>query len=67
MNNDWVGVFTTPYEHKAEIAKAILNENEINSVIVNRKDSAYLFGELEVYVNGDDVLRAKLILERGNI
>jgi hypothetical protein len=64
MNENWQGVYSTQYEHKAEIVKAILEENEIKGVIINKKDSAYHFGELEVFVNVNDVLRAKQIIER---
>ena len=48
--------------YKVEITKAILKEFDIESVIVNKKDSAYLFGEFELYVNAADVLQAKQII-----
>jgi hypothetical protein len=63
MNDNWTSIFTTQYEHIAEIVKAVLEDNEIKCVIINKKDSAYHFGEIEVYVNSDNVLRAKQLLK----
>lgn len=37
-------------------------ENGINAIIVNKKDSSYLFGELELYVMSDDAIQAKHII-----
>ncbi len=48
--------------YKAELLKGLLNENEIEAVIINKKDSAYLFGELELYVHVDQVIKARHII-----
>jgi len=48
--------------YKVEIAQAILAENNINSVIVNKQDSSYFFGEIELHVNPDDAILAKQII-----
>lgn len=37
-------------------------ENGINAIIVNKKDSSYLFGELELYVMPNDAIQAKHII-----
>jgi len=42
----------------------VLEDLEIESVVVNKKDSAYLFGEIELYVHADNVLKARLIINR---
>ncbi len=62
--DDWKKVYSTFYEHKAGIVKAVLEDKDIKSVIVNKKDSAYLFGEIEVHVNQNDVLKAKNIITK---
>lgn len=52
---DWVKVYETPSLSNAEIVKGNLEENEIDAVIMNKKDSSYLtFGQIEVYVKPDD-------------
>lgn len=62
MYTDWVIVFSTPQAYEAEVVKAILDENEIECITINKRDSAYNFGEIEVYVVTDNVLRAKQII-----
>ena len=64
MEENWQKVYSSSVEYKVGIVKAVLEESGINSVIVNKKDRAYLFGEIELYVNADDVLRAKQIINK---
>jgi hypothetical protein len=66
MNKDWVKIFSTDVNYKAELIKGLLVENGIEAVVINKKDSSYHFGELEIYVNADDVLKAKHILTTHN-
>ncbi|MFW5687332.1 MAG: putative signal transducing protein [Bacteroidota bacterium] len=66
MNNDWTCIYTTQYEHIAEIVKAVLEDNGIKCFSLSKKDSAYLFGEIELYVEPDDVLLAKQIINKDN-
>jgi len=58
----WENVYISQFEHKIGIVKAVLKDHGIDSVVVNKKDSFYLVGELELYVNHEDVLRAKNII-----
>lgn len=62
MNKDWIKIYSTGVAYKAEILKGLLIENNIDAVIINKKDSSYGFGELELYVNTDDVVKAKHII-----
>ena len=47
--------------------KGLLANNEINSVVINKQDSSYMFGEHEVYVNRNDVVKAKFVLKENSI
>ena len=67
MNENWQSIYSTQYEYKAEIIKAVLEENDIKCFVLSKKDSAYLFGEIELYVSPDNVLRAKKIIERDKL
>ncbi|TVQ88351.1 MAG: hypothetical protein EA393_09025 [Bacteroidetes bacterium] len=67
MNENWQSIYSTQYEYKAEIIKAVLEENDIKCFLLSKKDSAYLFGEIELYVSPDNVLRAKKIIERDKL
>ena len=63
--SNWEVLYGTRHPYKAEILKGVLGENEIQSVIVNKQDSAYLvIGEIEVYVQRDDMVKAIQILKR---
>ena len=62
MNKDWIKIYSTGVNFKAELLKGLLFEHDIEAVIINKKDSSYGFGELELYVNTDDVVKAKHIL-----
>jgi hypothetical protein len=63
MEKNWVCIYSTNVMYSAEIAKDILIGNNIDAVIINKKDSNYMFGALEVYVERDDVIRGKLLLK----
>lgn len=67
MEKNWKKVYSSSFEHKMEIAQAVLEDEGIKSVIINKKDSFYLFGELELYVHADQVLRAKQILKKESL
>lgn len=64
---DWRKVYGSGFEHKVEIVQAVLKEEEIPSVVMNRKDRAYLFGEVELYVHVDHLLKAKQIIEKESL
>ena len=59
---NWVMVYSSAFAHKVEIVKSLLEENEIDCVIMNKQDSSYLFGEIELHVKDTDVLEAKQII-----
>lgn len=64
MEDNWVSVFTTDQPYLADIVKQVLQENNIVSVVINKIDSSYsMFGEVEVYVDRDLVIKAKSIIE----
>jgi hypothetical protein len=50
-----------------EIIQALLKEEDINSIILNKRDSTYLFGEIELYVAIDNVLKSKQIISNNEL
>jgi len=66
MNDNWVKIFSSTEHYKVEIYKGLLDENDIKSIIINKQDSSYHFGELELYVNVADAFRAKQIIVSSN-
>ncbi|MBA7582102.1 hypothetical protein ES708_24022 [subsurface metagenome] len=64
MEKDWVIVYSTNQIYLAEIAKQVLADNGMNSIIINKKDSSYNdFGDIELYVNRDFVIEAKALIK----
>lgn len=59
---NWVIVYSADKEYKAEIVKTILEEQGIVTQSVNKIDSLYMFGEIEIYVLPENVILAKHII-----
>jgi hypothetical protein len=64
MVDNWISIYSSDKPWQAEIAKQLLTENGIESVIFNKKDSSYqMFGEVEVFVSQENVEKSKEILK----
>ena len=64
MEKDWVCVFRTEQNFQAEIAKEILENQEIECVVFNEGDSSFpSLGEVEVWVHQDFESKASEILK----
>lgn len=63
-NDDWISVYSTDMLYKAEIIKQILSDNNIMAFVLNKRDSIYQFGDIEVYVQPANVMRAKHIVNK---
>jgi hypothetical protein len=63
MEKDWVCVFHTDQAYQAEIAREILENEEINCVVMNEHSSAIpSIGEIEVWVHQDNQEKAAELL-----
>jgi hypothetical protein len=68
MEKGWQRIYFSDKPHLIEIAKAILKDNQIESVIVDKRDSSYItIGEMELYVKDNDIILAKFLLEQNNL
>ena len=45
--NDWVVIFETGQLYRAELVKSLLNDNNVEAVILNQKDSSFKIGAIE--------------------
>ncbi len=52
----------TEVSSKAEISRMVLENNGVQAVLLNKKDSSYLLGVFEVYVPVDQAAFAMQIL-----
>jgi hypothetical protein len=63
MEKGWLIVYEAMDELRVETARQTLERFEIDSVIINKQDRVYKFGQIELYVHRDNVIRAKQILK----
>ncbi len=63
MEKNWTLIYSTGQLYLAEMVKSIIEDNGFEVVVINKQDSFYLFGDIEVYVRPDDVIRAKFLIK----
>ncbi len=51
MEKHWIKLFVTTHPIQAEITKQMLEEHQVPTVIINKQDSSYRFGQIELYVH----------------
>lgn len=66
MSNEKTVIFTTNQTFEAELIKQQLENKGIETFIMNKKDSSYLFGEIELIVNKEKESEARKIIESMN-
>ncbi|SHF73141.1 Putative signal transducing protein [Mariniphaga anaerophila] len=64
MEKGWKEVFLTAHEYKATMAKDILENAGLKTVVMNQHDSAYqMFGDFVIYVEEHDEQKALDLLK----
>lgn len=64
MEKDWVCVYTTDQAYQAEIAREVLENSGINSVVINESDSNFpTIGNIEIMVHIDFQEKATELLK----
>ena len=59
----WKSVYKVGLEHRAAIVRDVLIDQDIEAIIISKKDSTHGFGFLEVQVPVDQVILAFKIIE----
>jgi hypothetical protein len=62
MTTAWQKIYTTRKPAEASIIQGMLEENNIPVQIMNKQDSSYHFGDIELYVPGHLGETAKLLI-----
>ena len=61
----WTLVLTTSSRTEAELVRGRLEEHDIQAVVMDQRSRAYpVFGEVGVYVESEDVLRALYLVRQ---
>ncbi len=66
MEQNWTKIWTYSNVLHAEMGKQLLEANEIPAVVLNKQDSSYKFGPIELYVAKETRDRALAILTNPN-
>ena len=68
MDSGWQCIYFSNLLHKIEIVRAVLEDHDIKSVVIDKRDSSYIMvGDLEVYVSNEDAILAKIIIEQNEL
>jgi hypothetical protein len=68
MEHGWQRIYFAAQPHLVQIAKAVLEDNHIECVVVDKRDSSYVtIGEVELYVKDGDVTLSKFLLRENNL
>jgi len=62
----WTKISSFDSDYQAELQQALLAQNDIKAVILNEKDSAFLLGEVELYVEEEFAEKALQIIENSD-
>lgn len=60
---NWIKIQSFGRIHQAELRKDILEQNNINCVIINEKDSLFLLGDIALYVEEKNENKAKALID----
>lgn len=67
MEQDWQLVYSAKSVFDAEMVRGTLEEIGLEPVVINKQDSSYLFGDVEIYVSKEQFERAaEAIKNMGN-
>lgn len=67
MQGNWIKIYTSNQLYKSEMVKQILMDNDIEAVIMNKKDTSYTFGEVEVHIHQSDFNNALEIIIQSDL
>ncbi len=62
--DSWTKVYTTRNHAEASIIQGMLEENNIPVQTMNKQDSSYLIGEIELYVPAVLIETAKQLVDK---
>ena len=60
---EWKAVYSDDKEYRADIVKAVLEDAGLDAVKVNKTISAHGFGNFEIFVSPDHIMRAIRIIK----
>lgn len=62
MTENWVKLLVGTNPIEMELTKQMLEEHDVPAVLMNKQDSSYRFGQLELYVHESEEATARFLL-----
>ena len=66
MEDNWQLVYSTGTPYEAEMVRGLLENAGLEPIVMNKQDSSYMFGEIEVYVHPNQYEQAINIINSSN-
>ena len=66
MDKDWLKLHVSSKLHEVEMLRSYLLEHGIEAIILNTQDSAYGFGDVQLFVHRDQSLQARHLINSFN-
>lgn len=63
MEKNWNKIYSTQNFFTAEMIRQMLIDNDIPAVIMNKQDSSYRFGLIDVFIHQENEMAAKALIE----
>ena len=68
MEKGWQLIYSSDRPHLIEIVKAVLEDNQIEAAVIDKRDSTnIMMNELELYVKDNDVVLAKFLISKNEL
>ncbi|MFM8432020.1 MAG: putative signal transducing protein [Bacteroidota bacterium] len=67
VKHDFKKVYITDKPHRAEIVMAVLEDHDIRTAMIDKRDSSYLFGDIEVFVAAEHIEKALDIIRQNDL
>jgi hypothetical protein len=68
MEKGWQQIYSSDKPHLIEIVKAVLEDNQIEAAVIDKRDSTnIMMNDLELYVKDSDVVLAKFLISKNEL
>jgi len=67
LDKNCASIYSSQDRPKIELLKNLLAANQIDVVLLNKQDSAYLaFGDIDLFVKREDMVKSRFLIESTN-
>lgn len=67
MDKNWIKVYGSADFFKSELVRQFLEEHDIEAIMMNKKDSSYQFGEVQILVPEPESSKAITLIKTNQL